>query len=101
MCTQYFNSLNKYWLQLDKYDTIQWKCTDVSARYKQIVEKKRLYKFLIGLNKNLDGVRGRILGTKPLQSLREVFAEVRREESRMKVMLNPTNLTLEQSTLIT
>ena len=32
--TKYFNSLNKYWLQLDKYDTIQWKCTDDSARYK-------------------------------------------------------------------
>ena len=40
--TQYCNSLNKFWLQLDKCDTIQWKYTGDSARYKQIVEKKRL-----------------------------------------------------------
>ena len=65
------------------------------------MEKKRPYKFLIGLYKNLDGVRGRILGTKPLLSLREAFEEVRREESHMKVMLKPTNPTLEQSALIT
>ena len=32
--TQYFNSLNKYWLQLDKCDTIQWKCTEDAATYK-------------------------------------------------------------------
>ncbi|KAJ1421360.1 Gag-polypeptide of LTR copia-type [Sesbania bispinosa] len=31
--------------------------------------------------------RGRILGTKPLPSIREAFAEVRREESRRKIML--------------
>ena len=65
------------------------------------MEKKRLYKFFIGLNKNLDGVRERILGTKPFPSLREAFAEIRREESRMKVMLKTTNLALEQSALIT
>ncbi|XP_052173043.1 uncharacterized protein LOC127788605 [Diospyros lotus] len=99
--TQYFNSLNKFWLQLDKCDTIQWKCTEDSAKYKEIVEKKRLYKFLIGLNKNLDGVRGRILGTKPLPSLREAFAEVRREESRLKLMLKPSNSGLEHSALFT
>ena len=70
--TQYFNSLNKYWLQLDKFDNIEWKCTEDSAKYKKIVEQKRLYKFLMGLNKSLDGVktvRGRILGTKPLPSI--------------------------------
>ena len=55
--------------------------------YKKIVEKECIYKFLLGLNKNLDEVRGRILGFKPLPSVREVFSEIRREESRRKVML--------------
>jgi len=32
--THYFNSLNKYWVQLDKCDTIQWKCTEDVATYK-------------------------------------------------------------------
>lgn len=52
-----------------------------------MIEKDIIYQFLLGLNKNLDEVRGRILGTKPLPSIREAFAEVRREESRRKVML--------------
>ena len=55
--------------------------------YRQIIEQKRIYKFLIGLNKNLDEVRGRILGSKPLLNIREAFSEVRREESRKKIMM--------------
>ncbi|RVW17830.1 Retrovirus-related Pol polyprotein from transposon TNT 1-94 [Vitis vinifera] len=39
------------------------------------------------LNRELDDVRGRIMGIKPLPSLREAFSEVRREESRKKVMM--------------
>ncbi|RVW94161.1 Retrovirus-related Pol polyprotein from transposon RE1 [Vitis vinifera] len=39
------------------------------------------------LTRELDDVRGRIMGIKPLPSLREVFSEVRREESRKKVMM--------------
>lgn len=50
-----------------------------------MIEKKRIYKFLIGLNKDLDEVRGRILGTKTLP--RKVFSEVHREESRKEVMM--------------
>ena len=45
----------------------------------------------MGLNKSLDEVRGRLLGTKPLPSLREVFSEVHREESRKRVMMGSPN----------
>lgn len=45
----------------------------------------------MGLNKNLDEVRGRILGTERLPSIREVFSEVRREKSRKKVMLGESS----------
>ncbi|RVW50981.1 hypothetical protein CK203_071298 [Vitis vinifera] len=45
------------------------------------------FKFLLGLNKNLDEIRGRIMGVKPLPSLREAFSEVRREESRKNLMM--------------
>ncbi|RVX00220.1 Retrovirus-related Pol polyprotein from transposon RE1 [Vitis vinifera] len=38
-------------------------------------------------NRELDDVRGRIMGIKPLPTLREAFSEVRREESRKKVMM--------------
>lgn len=89
--TEYFNTLTRYWQQLDTYEEIEWKCIEDSKQYKEIMEKDRIYKFLLGLNKNLDEVRGRVLGTKPLPKVREVFAEIRREESRRKVMLGSQN----------
>lgn len=49
--------------------------------------KERLYDFLAGLNKELDEVRGQILGRRPLPPMGEAFAEVRHEESRCQVML--------------
>ena len=42
--------------------------------------------FLAGVNRNLDEVRGRILGRKPLPSIREVFSEVQQEENRKRIM---------------
>lgn len=78
--TQYFNTLTCCWLQLDLYEFYSWKCPNDSALYRKIVEQKRTIKFLLGLNKDLDEVRGRIMGIKPLPIIWEAFAEVRREE---------------------
>ncbi|RVX11272.1 Retrovirus-related Pol polyprotein from transposon RE1 [Vitis vinifera] len=86
--TQYYNTLTRYWQQLDLFETHSWKCSDDAATYRQIVEQKRLFKFFLGLNRELDDVRGRIMGIKPLPSLREAFSKVRREESRKKVMMD-------------
>ncbi|RVX11271.1 Heat shock 70 kDa protein 17 [Vitis vinifera] len=85
--TQYYNTLTRYWQQLDLFETHSWKCSDDAATYRKIVEQKRLFKFFLGLNRELDDVRGRIMGIKPLPSLREAFSDVRREESRKKVMM--------------
>lgn len=57
------------------------------------MEKDRVHKFLLGLNIELDEVRGRILGTKPLPKIREAFSEIRREESRRKMMLGKFSAT--------
>ena len=56
----------------------------------------------MGLDKSLDEVRGRILGTKPLPTIQEAFSEVRREESRKKLMMGTTPFSnvQEGSTLI-
>ena len=64
--------------------------------YRKLVEQKRTIRFLLGLNKDLDEVRGRIMGIKPLPTIREAFAKVRREESRKKLMItdNHTHLLL-------
>lgn len=56
----------------------------------------------MGVNKNLDLVRGRILATKPLPSLQEAFPEVRREENRKKVMLGElSTIAVSQTSALT
>ncbi|RVW53455.1 hypothetical protein CK203_083782 [Vitis vinifera] len=85
--TQYYNTLTRYWQHLDLFETHSWKCSDDAATYRKIVEQKRLFKFFLGLNRELDDVRGRIMGIKPLPSFREAFSEVRCEENRKKVMM--------------
>ncbi|RVX20446.1 Retrovirus-related Pol polyprotein from transposon RE1 [Vitis vinifera] len=52
--TQYYNTLTRYWQQLDLFETYSWKCSDDAATYRQIVEQKRLFKFFLGLNRELD-----------------------------------------------
>ena len=64
------------------------------------VENDRVFAFLEGLNKNLDEVRGRILGRKPpLSSLHEIFDEV--AKGRRKEMIGENNQSLpEVSSLV-
>ncbi|KAL6314405.1 hypothetical protein AAG906_022488 [Vitis piasezkii] len=85
--TEYFNTLTRLWRQLDTFEVHNWNCVTDGLFYKKIVEGKCVFKFLLGLNKNLDQIRGRIMGVKPLPSLREAFSEVRREESRKNLMM--------------
>ena len=83
------------------FEEYDWNCPEDGTKYQKIIEKKRLYKFLLGLNKDLDEVRGRIMGLKLLPSIREAFSEVRMEESRKKVMMGPPTMahSFEGSTL--
>lgn len=85
--SQYYNALTRYWQQLDMFESHNWKCSEDSALFKKIVEQKRTFKFLLGLNQSLDEVRGRVMGTKPLPSVREAFSKVRDEGSRKKLMM--------------
>ncbi|RVW39537.1 Retrovirus-related Pol polyprotein from transposon RE1 [Vitis vinifera] len=85
--TTYYNQMVTLWQELDLCYEDEWDCPNDSVRHKKREENDRVYVFLAGLNHNLDEVRGRILGRKPLPSIREVFSEVRREEARRKVML--------------
>ncbi|CAN1190979.1 hypothetical protein LINPERHAP2_LOCUS40812 [Linum perenne] len=69
------------------FNDLEWKCPEDGAQYRNVVDTNRIFKFLSGLNVELDDVRGRIVGRNPLPSIGEVFAEVRREETRRGVML--------------
>ncbi|XP_022883696.1 uncharacterized protein LOC111400518 [Olea europaea var. sylvestris] len=88
--TTYYNELVTLWQELDQcYDDV-WENPNEAARHMKREENDRVYMFLGGLNRNLDEVMGRILGRKPLPPMREVFSEVRCEESRRKIMLHKT-----------
>lgn len=69
-------------------------CPVVGGRYREIVEIKRIFKFLSALNSSLDDVWGHILGAKPLPRLRGVLSHERHEESCQKIMLGPSTLSL-------
>lgn len=53
-----------------------------------MLEREHPFDFLHGLNPELDEGHGRLFGVKPFPTFRESFAEVRREESRKRVMMN-------------
>lgn len=87
---------------MDLFYTITWENVADSIKYNKMVEKDWIFDFLHGLNSDLDEMHGRILGTKPLPSLREVFVEVRWEESQCKVVLQSADdLSHQQSALAT
>lgn len=90
--TQCLNVLTRYWQQLNMFETHTWKCPKDTNLYEKIEEKKRNFNFLLGLNENLDEVRGRAMGTKPLPNLGETFIKVRREESKKKLMMGTQDL---------
>jgi len=85
--TEYYTTLTKPWQELDLFEPNDW-CGECLEKYVKLVEKTRTYDFLPGLNKDLDEVRGRMIGIRPLPQVEEVFVEVRREESRRKIMLS-------------
>ncbi|KAL6317167.1 hypothetical protein AAG906_029919 [Vitis piasezkii] len=86
--TEYYTEMLGLWQELDLSYDEEWECTGDSVRFKKKMENERVFEFLAGLNRELDDVRSRVLSRRPLPSIREVFSEVRREESRRRVMLD-------------
>lgn len=72
---------------MDLFNDYEWKSIEDATHNKRIIEAHHIYKFLAGLNVEFDEVQGQIIGRTPLPQIGEVFAEVRREESRKHVML--------------
>ncbi|KZV50861.1 hypothetical protein F511_25459 [Dorcoceras hygrometricum] len=85
---EYYNEMKGLWQEPDLCYDDKWECKHDSLKYHKRMEGDRVYVFLAGLNRDLDEVRGRILERNLLPSLGEVFAEVRREEGRRKIMLS-------------
>ena len=98
--TQYYNILQNLWQELDLFSKVKRKCTKYSAHYCKLLKKECAFEFLMGHNKELDEVRGRVLGKEPMPSICKIFVEVQREKSQHKVMLGePIPRVVENSTL--
>ncbi|KAJ9682803.1 hypothetical protein PVL29_018680 [Vitis rotundifolia] len=104
--SQIFEIKTRFWQmkqgdrEVTEYYTEMLECTGDSVRFKKKMENKRVFEFLTGLNCELDDVRSRVLSRRSLPSIREVFSEVRQEESRRRVMLDHS-FGPEGSTLLT
>ena len=75
--TEYYIEMVGLWQDLNLSCEEEWECTGDSVRFKKKMENKRVFKFLAGLNCELDNVRSRVLSRRPLPSIREVFSKVR------------------------
>ena len=84
---EYYNILNSLWLDLIYYQNFQMKCSEDVTMLQKLVERERIFEFLVGLNVEHDQVRVQILGKETLSSLIEVFSIVKAEASRRIVML--------------
>lgn len=76
------------WQKLDQCHDDVWENAKDCTRQKKREENDRVYMFLAGVNRDLDEVKGKVLGRQPLPSIREVFSKVRIEENRRKIMHN-------------
>ncbi|GMP41308.1 hypothetical protein CsSME_00011461 [Camellia sinensis var. sinensis] len=66
----------KLWQELDAIEGCSMDCFADILKYTTKVNSQRVYIFLAGLDPQLDGVRGRILATKPLPNIHTVYATV-------------------------
>ncbi|GAV71584.1 UBN2_3 domain-containing protein [Cephalotus follicularis] len=80
--TAYFNELQMLWQEIDLHYEADWEGLEGNQKLKKHLEKERLYEFLARLNRELEEVRRRILGHRPLPSIDDAFDEMRREASR-------------------
>ncbi|KAE8723689.1 hypothetical protein F3Y22_tig00012036pilonHSYRG00007 [Hibiscus syriacus] len=69
------------------YYEVDWGEGLEHTKFMSHLNKERLYEFLAGLNRDLDEVRGYILGRTPLPTIGEAFTAVRREENHRRVMM--------------
>ena len=54
--TKYYNTLKGLWKEPDMFYNLEWTCVTNSTHYMKILERDWVFKFLAGLNKELDEV---------------------------------------------
>ncbi|GAV60593.1 UBN2_3 domain-containing protein [Cephalotus follicularis] len=97
--TEYANTLQNLWQELDHYRVFEMKCPEDAATLKIFIEKDTVCDFLAGLNPEFDHIRIQIVGKEEIPSLEETISLIQAEESRRGIMLEPQ--ALEGSAFVT
>ncbi|GAV59099.1 UBN2_3 domain-containing protein, partial [Cephalotus follicularis] len=79
--TEYANTLQNLWQELNHYRVFEMKCPKDAATLKIFIEKDWVYDFLASLNPKFDQVRIQILGKEEIPSLEETISLIWAEES--------------------
>ncbi|KAH7861606.1 hypothetical protein Vadar_028316 [Vaccinium darrowii] len=77
----YLENYRKYGRSLMILMTVLWSVPNDIAIYITKVNFECVYKFLVGLDPYLDGVRGRVLYTKPLPGIQAAYAMNQNQQS--------------------
>ena len=67
-------------------ETVVWESKKDAEMYRKLVERNRVFEFLIGLNPEFDIIRQNILARDEV-SLSQAYAMISSEESRRQVQL--------------
>lgn len=53
--------------KIDYYEEFKADCPSDAKKYKEKIDKLRIFNFLVGLNQEYDQIRASILGSEPFQ----------------------------------
>jgi len=88
---KYYNDLQGLWREIDFCRPNPMECPIDIQHYNTLVQEERVYVFLDGLDDRLDNIRSDVLQMKPLPTVEQAYAHVRRECLRQAVMTDNSN----------
>src|SRR5438128_1011022 len=98
----YVAELQRLWTDLDHYDPLGLTDANSIAKVRKWIERRRVIKFLKGLNSLFEGRRATMFHQTLLPTLEETIAAIVQEETRQKVMLSsPTQQVTRPAFVVT
>ena len=84
---KYYNDLQGLWRDMNFYWSSPIKCAIDVDRYNSLIQEKRVYIFLNGLNDRLNKIRSDTLQMKPFPTMKEAYTYIQHENSSQSIML--------------
>ncbi|XP_071682123.1 uncharacterized protein [Lolium perenne] len=87
---EYVAELQHLWADLDHYDPLELHHADCIASTRKWIERRRVMKFLKGLNSEFEGRRAALYHQPSLPTLEDAIAAIAQEEVRLKLTKSNT-----------